>query len=70
MVKQCKNCMWFDFKEVCLNPINDMTYDYFNHSTGELVKNIRRMSSVKPDDVCLEWVKKKKLTLQNDIGEF
>ena len=68
--KQCKTCKYWDYKEICLNPMNDMIYDYFNASTGELVKNIRRASSVRSDEVCTEWVKRKNITPPSEIGEY
>ena len=59
--KSCAACKWVykTDEEVpqfnCLNPLNDLLYNWFNTSTGDVVKNIRRSVEVEPDEVCDEF---------------
>ena len=58
---KCSECRWVyvsddEVKQYnCLNPLNDLLYNWFNTSTGDVVKNIRRSVEVEPDEVCDEF---------------
>lgn len=59
--KVCSNCKWMtrgeklDFN--CLNPINDFLYDYFNSSSGDVIRDLRRASVTYPTNTCDEFTK-------------
>jgi hypothetical protein len=58
--KICGNCAWVraisegkrtsDY--VCMNPKNDELWDYFNHTSGEVVRYVRQVQQVLHDNHC------------------
>jgi len=64
--KICGDCSWVrqisagkhsDY--VCMNPKNDVLWDYFNQSTGDVVRNNRKAQSVLYDHGCQHFDKVK-----------
>jgi hypothetical protein len=60
----CADCKWFkkaqpvvDADTICVNPLNFQTYNYFNPSTGDVVKNIICAPQVLFDGTCNHWEK-------------
>ena len=62
--KNCVSCKWIaegnpgNFN--CLNPINDHLYDWFNSSTTETIRSIRRASVTYKNHSCDEFSARKK----------
>lgn len=53
--KSCASCKWMRRGDLCLNPMNDQLFDWFNASTGEVMPNIRRVSKVMDAGYCNEY---------------
>ena len=62
--KFCADCKWVTFngnhRYNCLNPMNDDLYDWFNPSTGDVIRDIRRSSITYELNTCTEFVAEKK----------
>ena len=55
MSKECRNCDWkrsIRHYHVCMNPINDHLFDYFNASSGTVMPDIRIASRIQDDSTC------------------
>ena len=57
--KICGNCKWVRQIDggkvknyVCMNPVNDMLWDYFNASSGNVIRNIRLVTPTLYDSTC------------------
>ena len=64
--KFCIDCKWAipgDHSDYnCLNPFNDNLYDWFNPSTGDIIRDIRRSSVTYEKNTCEEFTAKKKIS--------
>jgi hypothetical protein len=69
MVKECATCKWWK-NNLCMNPMNDIIYDHFNQSSGDVIKNIRRAMPVGPKSICEEYSRKKIVTRPEEVGEY
>lgn len=62
--KFCIDCKWVipgdNAGYNCLNPLNDGLYDWFNPSTGDVIRDIRRSSVTYEKNTCDEFSPKKK----------
>jgi hypothetical protein len=62
--KFCVDCKWVipgdNTTYNCLNPMNDNLYDWFNPSTGDVIRDIRRSSVTYEKNTCDEFAQKKK----------
>ena len=45
----------------CMNPINDVIFDWFNTSTGDVIRDVRRASQTYEKNYCDEFIAKKRL---------
>jgi hypothetical protein len=58
-IKSCLSCKWVRETpakdRLCLNPINDHFFDWFNASTGDIVTGVRRISKAFDEGYCDEY---------------
>ena len=61
----CVDCKWVlpgdNSTFNCLNPMNDSLYDWFNPSTGDTIRDIRRSSITYEKNTCDEFTVNKKI---------
>ena len=56
--KSCSTCKWnrnvSNSSALCMNPVNDTLFDWFNPSTGDTIIGVRKISNVLESGYCYE----------------
>ena len=59
MNKSCNSCKWFravfNSPSLCMNPVNDTLFDWFNPSTGDTIIGVRKISTAMDEGYCYEY---------------
>lgn len=60
--QMCCDCKWFKKAQpivgadtICVNPLNYQTYNHFNPSSGDVIRNIICAPQVLYDATCEHW---------------